>query len=82
MNLPSDIIRDENGKLSARKLMFLVWTFFVLVAWLYLTYVKSEMQNLPSEIKWIIGLLAGTYIGGNYIEKNSPEKTVDTPPKV
>jgi hypothetical protein len=82
MNTPSDIIKDDSGKLSARKLMFLVWCFFVLVVWIYLSWTKAQMQDLPPEIKWIIGLLAGTYISGNYIEKNSPsEKIVDNEQK-
>jgi uncharacterized PurR-regulated membrane protein YhhQ (DUF165 family) len=81
MNLPSDIIRDESGKLSARKVVFLVWMVAILVIWCYLSWIKSEMQNFPSEVKWLVGILSGTYIGGNYIEKN-PKNSVDEPPKV
>lgn len=72
-NSPSDLIRDCNGKLSTRKLMFLVWTFFVLVIWLWLSYTKNEIQSLPDSIQWIIGILGGTYLGGNYLEKKNIE---------
>lgn len=63
------LIQDCNGKPSSRKLVFLLWCISVLIIWIWLSYIKNEMQNLPEEIKWIIGALGGTYIGGNYLEK-------------
>lgn len=74
---PSDIIRDSNGKLSARKTMFLLWTFAVLTMWLWVSYVHNQLEEIPESIKWIFGILGGTYLGGNYLEKKneSTDKT-------
>lgn len=66
---PSDIIRDSNGKFSVRKTIFLLWGFTTLLIWLWLSYIKNELQPLPDSIQWIFGILGGTYIGGNYLEK-------------
>lgn len=71
MNLASDLIKDCNGKLSMRKLMFGLWCFVVLGVWVWLSVTTGVMVNLPSEIKWVIGLLAGTYVAGNYVEQKS-----------
>lgn len=72
-----EFVEDRKGKLSSRKLAFLLWCLSILVAWIWLSYLKNEMQDLPPEIKWIIGALGGAYISGNYIEnkRDNEEKS-------
>lgn len=67
----SQLIEDKTGKLSSRKFAFIMWCGAVLTIWTWLSIEKREILNLPTEIKWIIGALGGTYIGGNYIEKKN-----------
>ena len=69
----SELIQDCNQKLSARKLSFLFWSFSVLFIWIYLSYVNNQMAEINDGIKWIFGILGGTYLGGNYLEKNKIE---------
>lgn len=66
-----ELIQDCHGKLSTRKLGFLSWCFSVLIIWLWISYTKNELQPLPESIQWIFGILGGTYLGGNYLEKKN-----------
>jgi hypothetical protein len=52
-------LREENGKLSATRLAFLLWAVGVLVMWIIACVNKGELQAIDNSVVTVLGLLMG-----------------------
>ncbi len=50
---------SESGKLSAARVIFLLWSLGVFAIWIWFSVGARELQPVPSSVVTILGLLAG-----------------------
>lgn len=62
-------LRENNGKLSATRIMFLMWSVAVLVVWVAVSIKRWEMAAPPWEVVGILATFGGVKIGQKYGEE-------------
>lgn len=56
----ANLFRDKkDGKPSLMRVMFFAWSAVVLLVWVILSIINSQVQDLPMSIATILGTLAG-----------------------
>lgn len=72
----SDFVRDEGGRLSSMRLLFLVWGVGTLVVWAYLCIKAAAFIALPTSVMAFIISLVGGKVLQSYTETLPPVPSV------
>ncbi|MBW4483790.1 MAG: hypothetical protein KME14_14710 [Tildeniella torsiva UHER 1998/13D] len=70
--------QEDNGQYSATRLAFLAWIFGILIVWGSGSFHDKKMQEIPSSIQILIGVLMTGKVAQKISESSSPE-TSDKP---
>lgn len=65
-------LEEDNGNLSATRLLFLAWGFTVLITWAYLSVLKGTIQPVDTSIVGVLGSLGLTKLVQKFGEKPTP----------
>jgi hypothetical protein len=64
-------LQKENGQYSATRLAFLAWVFGALIVWSTGSLYERKMQDLPSSLQTLIGILMTGKVTQKFTEKKS-----------
>jgi len=71
MNRLGEFFQDDKGIFSATRLAFLVWTFAVLIGWGVASARHNKLEEIPSSVQVIIGVL----MTGKVVQKFGEQST-------
>ncbi|HEX5394139.1 MAG TPA: hypothetical protein VFW68_12700 [Rhodocyclaceae bacterium] len=57
MNRSIEFLQDGDGRLSATRLGFLLWTIGLLVVWIISSVTNNTLQPIPESVAAIVGVL-------------------------
>ncbi len=79
MNKLSQFFQDDNDRFSATRLAFLSWIFGVLIIWGVGSFHDKKMQDIPSSIQVLIGVLMTGKVVQKFSEVSGSTATADKP---
>ena len=66
-----EILQDDNGKLSATRLAFLLWSFGVFTIWAYLSMITQSLMVIPITVVELTGIFIMSKVTGAWVENFS-----------
>lgn len=72
----SDFVRDEGGRLSSMRLLFLIWGLGTFIVWAYLSLKTLAFMALPLSITSFIISLIGGKVFQSYTETMPPVPSI------
>jgi len=65
------ILNNKHGKTSSMRTAMLLWTVAILVGWVWVSYVRSELQAIPESVIGLLGLLISGKVVQSFGEKDA-----------
>lgn len=75
----SDFVRDEGGRLSSMRLLFLIWGLGTFAVWAYLSLKTLALVALPLSVTSFIISLIGGKVLQSYTETMPPVPSITMP---
>jgi hypothetical protein len=66
-----EILQDDNGKLSATRLAFLLWSFGVFTIWTYLSVATQTLMVIPITVVELTGVFILSKVTSAWVENFS-----------
>lgn len=63
-----EFLREGNGRLSSTRLLFLAWSFTVLIVWTVVSIKKMDLAAPPWEVVGILFTFGGVKVAQKYGE--------------
>lgn len=65
------LVSEENGQASMSRFQFLIFTFAVVLMWIYLFLCKggTEFVPIPETVLGLLGISGGSYVASKGIQK-------------
>jgi len=79
MSKVSQFFQDDNDRFSATRLAFLAWIFGALIVWGAGSCHDRKMQDLPSSIQVLIGILMTGKVTQKFVEASGSTVKGDQP---
>jgi hypothetical protein len=70
--LLSEILADDGGNLSSSRAAMMLTVTLVLLAWLLVSLEKRELQNIPENVLYFVGITVGAKTVQKFGENKTP----------
>jgi hypothetical protein len=68
----AQFFQDTDGKLSATRLVMIIWAFGVLIVWGFVTLKTGTLTELPNSVVEILGIVLTGKVVQKFGENSSP----------
>lgn len=72
-----DLISDDGGYASLARFQFLLFTFVIVVGFLYLTVSGEAFPKIDEGVLILLGISSASYALGKGLDKQGPQPTVE-----
>jgi len=69
MNFLRDLLKEQSGKYSSKRVMSLLWFMAVLMTWVSVCIKNSKIEDIPNGVYMISGVIFATQAVGKFGEK-------------